>query len=148
NLQKQKYTEQEIKLIASKELFEFKEFDKNYEYGTKTNFKINTSYFQFLDESNPSLFEINAIIKGRNFERIASSRKEFHETYGDLIENEFLNSDWEYDISYTPNLISKSILSVNENFYSYNGGAHGNGFINGLNYHLNPTFKINLEDLF
>jgi len=52
------------------------------------------------------------------------------------------------NISYTSNFISKSIVSINENFYAYTGGAHGNGFIDGLNYHLNPLFKISLEDLF
>jgi hypothetical protein len=148
HLQRQKYAELEKKLIASKELFEYKEYELNFEYGDKNSYRINTSYFQFLDETNPSLLEINAIIKGKNIEQIVASRKDFHEISGELINNEYSTLGWEYDISYTPNLISKSIISINENFYSFTGGAHGNGFINGINYHLNPTYKINLEDLF
>lgn len=148
HLQRQKYAELEKKLIASKELFEYKECEQNFEYGDKNSYRINTNYFQFLDETNPSLSEINAIIKGKNIEQIVTSRKDFYEIYGELINNEYSTLGWEYDISYTPNLISKSIISINENFYSFTGGAHGNAFINGINYHLNPTYKINLEDLF
>jgi hypothetical protein len=147
-LQRQKFVELEKKLIASKELFEFKEYELNFEYGDKNIFRINTNYFQFLDETNPGLLEINLIIRGKNAEQIVSSRKDFFEISGQLIINDFSTHDWEYDISYTPNLISKSVISVNENFYAYTGGAHGNGFINGINFHLNPTYKINLEELF
>ena len=99
-LQKQKYSELEKKLIASKELFEFKEQEQNYEYGDKISYKINTNYFQFLDESNPCLFEINAIIKGKNIEQIVSSRKDFQDISGELIINEDSTLGWEYDIGY------------------------------------------------
>jgi len=147
-LQRNKFIELEKKLIASKELFEYKEYELNFEYGDKEIYRINTNYFQFLDETNPGLQEINSIIKGKNSEKIVSSRKEFFDIAGQLINNEFSTPDWEYEISYTPNLISKSIITINENVYAYTGGAHGNGFINGINFRLNPTYKINLEELF
>ena len=148
SLQREKYLEQERKLIAAKEIFAYEEHKQNFEYGNNTRFTISTNYFQFTDNDNPNLTELNAIIKGKQADYIASSRKNFYNVSGELIELDFESMNWSYEASYTPNLISKNIISVNKNNYQYTGGAHGNGFILGLNFHLNPFFKITLEELF
>ncbi|NLI71215.1 MAG: TIR domain-containing protein [Bacteroidales bacterium] len=148
NLQREKYIEYERKQIAAKETFAYEEYNNEYEYGNSTKFVIQTKHIQFKDESNTNLLELNSIIRGKQAEFVTNSRKDFHEITGELIAFEYESQDWIYEISYTPNFISKSIISINENFYAYTGGAHGNGFINALNYHLNPLFKISLEDLF
>src|SRR5690606_24144355 len=110
-------------------------------------FTISTNYFQFTDNDNQNLTELNAIIKGKQADYIASSRKDFYNVSGELIKLDFESMNWSYEASYTPNLISKNIISVNENNYQYTGGAHGNGYIFGLNFHLNPFFKITLQEL-
>jgi hypothetical protein len=148
NLQREKYIEYEKKQIAAKETFAYEEYNNEYEYGNSTKFVIQTNHIQFKDESNTNLLELNSIIRGKQAEFVSNSRKDFHEITGELISFEYESQDWIYEISYTPNFISKSIISINENFYAYTGGAHGNGFIDGLNYHLNPLFKISLQDLF
>lgn len=148
SLQREKYLEQERKLIAAKEIFAYEEHKENFEYGNNVRFSISTNYFQFTDDDNPNLRELNAIIKGKQADYIASSRKDFYNISGELIELDFESMNWSYEASYTPNLISKNIISVNENNYQYTGGAHGNGFIFGLNFHLNPFFKITLQELF
>ena len=148
NLQREKYIEYENKQIAAKETFAYKVYDKKYEYKNLTKFVIQSKYFQFNDESNVNLLELNSIIRGRQATFVSSSRSSFHEITGNLISLDFESPDWTFEISYTPNYISKSIVSINENTYIYSGGAHGNGFIQGLNYHLNPLFEISLSDLF
>lgn len=148
NLQREKYIEYENKQIAAKETFAYKVYEKKYEYKNFTKFVIQSKYFQFNDESNVNLLELNSIILGRQATFVSNSRSSFHEITGNLISLDFESPDWTYEISYTPNYISKSIVSINENTYIYSGGAHGNGFIQGLNYHLNPLFEISLSDLF
>jgi len=147
-LQREKYLEHERKQIAAKEIFAYTEFKEDFEYGDKVRFIITTNYFQFIDDGNPNLKELNAIIKGKQAQYIASSRKDFYNISGELIDLGFDSMNWSYEISYSLNLISKNIISVNENNYQYTGGAHGNGSVYGLNYHLNPFFKITLEELF
>lgn len=148
NLQREKYIEYENKQIAAKETFAYKVYEKKYEYKNFTKFVIQSKYFQFNDESNVNLLELNSIILGRQATFVSNSRSSFHEITGNLISLDFESPDWTYEISYTHNYISKSIVSINENTYIYSGGAHGNGFIQGLNYHLNPLFEISLSDLF
>lgn len=148
NLQREKYIEYENKQIAAKETFAYKVYEKKYEYKNFTKFVIQSKYFQFNDESNVNLLELNSIILGRQATFVSNSRSSFHEITGNLISLDFESPDWTFEISYTPNYISKSIVSINENTYIYSGGAHGNGFIQGLNYHLNPLFEISLSDLF
>jgi hypothetical protein len=147
-LQREKYLEHERNLIAAKEIFAFEEYKENFEYGNHLKFTISTSYFQFTDIDNQNLNELNAIIKGKQAEYIANSRKEFYNISGELVELDFESINWRYETTYAPNLISKNIISVNENSYQYTGGAHGNGSIYGLNFHLNPFFKITLQELF
>lgn len=148
NLQREKYIEYEKKQIAAKETFAYEEINNNYEYGSKTKFVIETKHIQFKDESNPNLLELNSIIKGKQAQFVSDNRKNFHEITGELISLDYESEYWTYEISYTPNFISKSIISINESSYVYLGGAHGISFIQGLNYHLNPLFKISLSDLF
>jgi hypothetical protein len=148
NLQRKKYIEYEKKQIAAKETFAYDEYDNQYEYGNSTKFVIQTKHIQFKDESNTNLLELNSIIRGKQAEFVSNGRKVFHEITGELISLDFESQNWIFEISYTPNFISKSIVSINENSYVYAGGAHGNGFIRGLNYHLNPLFEISLADLF
>ena len=147
-LQREKYLEHERKQIAAKEIFAYTEFKEDFEYGDKVRFIITTNYFQFSDIGNLNLKELNAIITGKQAQYIASSRKDFYNISGELIDLDFDSMNWSYEISYSLNLISKNIISVNENNYQYTGGAHGNGSVYGLNYHLNPFFKITLEELF
>lgn len=148
NLQREKYIEFERKQIAAKELFAYEEFEENFQYGISPKFHVKTNYCQFSDETNPSLKELNAIIKGKQAEYVADSRKSFYSITGNLQHLDFESLDWSFEISYLPNLITRSIISINENLYSFTGGAHGNGFIEGLNYHLDPLFIITLEELF
>lgn len=148
NLQREKYLEYERKQIAAKETFAYEEFNNEYEYGRSTKFEIQTKHIQFKDESNINLLELNSIIRGKQAEFVSNVRRDFHEISGDLISLEFESQDWIYETSLTPNFISKSIVCINETTYAYAGGAHGNGYIHGLNYHLDPLFKISLQDLF
>ncbi|MGL2986364.1 TIR domain-containing protein [Flavobacterium sp. RSSA_27] len=147
-LQRNKYESFEKKQIASKEIFAYKELNEEYEYSNnnKTNFQLKSSYVQFTDESIASLSEVNAMIKGKNIDFITNSRRNFIEITGETKAIEGI--DWYYDLSITPNMISKSVISLNENFYCYTGGAHGIGIIKGLNLHINPTFTIEIQDLF
>src|SRR5690606_31992870 len=114
SLQREKYLEQERKLIAAKEIFAYDEHKENFEYGNKIRFTISTNYFQFTDNDNQNLTELNAIIKGKQADYIASSRKDFYNVSGELIKLDFESMNWSYEASYTPNLISKNIISVNE----------------------------------
>lgn len=148
NAQRQKHIDIDRKLVASKELFSYTEIEKFYEYNNKISFNIETNYFKFDDESNQNLSELNAIIKGKVTSRIVDARKDFYKLSGNIIDFDHLELNWVYDTSYSPNFISKSIISINSNTYSFTGGAHGNGNITGLNYHLDPLFIINLEEIF
>jgi len=148
NLQRGKYIDYERKQIAAKELFAYKEYEENFEYGESVKFSIETKYFQFKDETNPNLKELNAIIKGKQAEYIVDSRKEFYDISGNLITLKFKSLNWFFDISFSPNLITKSIISISEDIYRFAGGAHGNGHVDGLNYHINPIFRITLQELF
>lgn len=147
-LQRQKYESFERKQIASKEMFAYKELNEEYEYSNsnKTKFQLKSNYIQFTDESITSLAEVNTMIKGKNIDFITDSRRNFIEINGETKDIEGI--DWYYELSVTPNMISKSVISLNENFYCYTGGAHGIGIIKGLNLHINPTFTINIQDLF
>lgn len=55
----------------------------------------------------------------------------------------------EYSHTYTQsiNYLGKEIISINEDKYEYTGGAHGNYWSNGLNFAINPTHEIHLENL-
>lgn len=145
-LQRDKYESFERKQIASKETFAYQELKEEFEYGNKTKFELKANYIQFTDESIPSLAEVNAIIKGTYIDFITNSRRNFLEITGDVKDIDGI--DWYYELSFTPNMISKSVISINENFYCYTGGAHGIGVIKGLNLHINPTFSIVIQDLF
>lgn len=147
-LQRDKYESFERKQIASKETFAYKELNEEFEHNNsnKTKFQLKSNYIQFSDESIISLVDVNAMIKGKNIDFITNSRRNFIEITGETIDIE--GPDWYYDLSITPNMISKSVISLNENFYCYSGGAHGIGIIKGLNLHINPTFTIEIRDLF
>jgi hypothetical protein len=148
NLQREKYIDDERKQIAAKELFEYQELEENFEYGNSIKFFIRTKYCQFIDVSNRNLAELNAIIKGKQAEYIAESRKNFYTITGDLLNLDFESPGWSFEVSYSPNLITKLLISISENVYNFSGGAHGSGYINGLNFHLNPFFIVTLEELF
>jgi hypothetical protein len=145
-LQRDKYESFERKQIASKETFAYQEIKEEFEYGNKTKFELIANYIQFTDESIPSLVEVNAMIKGTYIDFITNSRRNFLEITGEVKDIDGI--DWYYELSLTPNMISKSVISINENFYCYTGGAHGIGVIKGLNLHINPTFSIVIQDLF
>jgi hypothetical protein len=148
NTQRNKYEELERKKIALKEIFAYKEITKQFEYSSNIRFEIKSNIIQFLDETNQGLAEINSIIQGRNNERLAHVRNGFFELNGNEITVDFSGLDWIYELSYSPNLITNKIISISENIYHYAGGAHGNNFVKGYNYFVNPTFIIHLEDLF
>ncbi|OFX18185.1 MAG: hypothetical protein A2033_11780 [Bacteroidetes bacterium GWA2_31_9] len=148
NTQKNKYEESERQKIAINEKYEYIEVTKKFEYGNYVKFKINSTILQFVDEHNEGIKEVNSIIQGRNIEEIVSSRKMFFDLNGNTISLDFESSDWFFDIHYSANLITNSVLSLNENVYSFTGGAHGVGTVIGLNYFINPTFHIKLSDLF
>ena len=114
NLQKQKYLDFEKKQIAARELFAFDEFEGKEEFGNSPKYVIDGRYFQFVDESHPSLNELNSIIKGKYVERVVNARNEFHEVSGHILDLGDLMLDWHYDISYATNLITKTIISINE----------------------------------
>ncbi|WP_324670755.1 DUF3298 and DUF4163 domain-containing protein [Hymenobacter sp. GOD-10R] len=92
--------------------------------------------------------ELNSLIKGKVTGHVVNSRKDFLDLNGSIINLDYIGPDWYHDISYSPNLISKSVISINANNYNFTGGAHGNSHITGLNYHLDPLFIINIEELF
>lgn len=146
--QRHKYEEYERKKIASKEIFAYKEVFKEYEYGDKIKFNIKSNVVLFIDESNEGLKEVNAIVQGRNIEKIVSYRNSFIELNGNTIIDDYNSLNWFFEIHYGVNQITNKIISINENTTSFTGGAHGNGdMIKGLNYFLNPTFLIELENL-
>lgn len=146
-LQRNKYESFERKQIASKETFAYNEVNEEFEYSNinQTKFEIKSNYIQFTNE-NTDLAEVNTLIQGKNIDFITNSRRDFIEITGDTKDIEGI--DWFYEFSITPNMISKSIITLNENFYCYTGGAHGNGIIKGINLHINPTFTIHIQDLF
>ncbi|MFE3872200.1 TIR domain-containing protein [Flavobacterium sp. ZS1P70] len=148
SIQRQKYVEFDNKQIAQKELFEYEEKEEVFEYFNKIRFDINNKYFQFIDESNPNLNELNQIIKGKKIEHTTFARKQFHEITGKLIKPYSLQIGWSFDVTFFPNLITKSIVSLSEDSYAYSGGAHGLSYIKAYNYILNPVFEITLDDLF
>jgi hypothetical protein len=142
NSQRDKYLDYEKKLLAAKQRFEYVEENENFVYGASKRFYIQTKYCQFIDDSNQSLKELNDIIKGKRAESLVNSRKQFHLVSGEVDDVLSNGMDWSFETSYLPNLITKSIISINEEHYSFTGGAHGNGYINSLNYHINPLFII------
>ena len=147
-LQRAKYLEEERKLIMAKEIFAYREFCENFEYGDKIRILMSSKFFQFNNEENINLKHLNAIIKGEHASYIAYGRKHFFTISGEVINMDNERMNWIYEISDTPNLITKHIISVNRSTYRYSGGAHGHGFINGHNFHLNPFFEIRLEEFF
>lgn len=147
-VQKEKYIEYERRKVAAKELFAYSEYEENLNYGVSKSFDIETKYFQFLDETNSYLKELNSIIKGKQNEYIIDCRKQFYKINGELIDLHEYSSGWVFQLTSSPNLITKSIISINENAYAYTGGAHGNGSVSGLNYNLSPLFIIKIEDIF
>lgn len=148
SFQREKYYEYERKQIAAKELFQYEEITEQYEYSNKIKFSIDIGYFKFIDESNPNLRELNQIVLGSKVEETIRFRKLFHKSSGKLISISKSERSWMFDISYIPNYISKSIVSINQSIATYTGGIHGDYYLRGLNYHVNPVFEITLEDLF
>lgn len=148
SFQRDKYFEYERKQIAAKQLFQYEEITEQHEYANKITFNIDITYFRFLDESNPNLRELNQILLGSKVEETIRFRKLFHKSSGKLINTTKGERNWMFDISYMPNHISKSIVSINQSISTYTGGMHGDYYVRGLNYHVNPVFEITLENLF
>ncbi|MDP3441229.1 MAG: TIR domain-containing protein, partial [Ignavibacteria bacterium] len=148
NTQRNKYEDYERKKIASKEIFAYEEVLKEFEYSKDVTFNIKSTIIRFKDDTNENLLEINSIIQGRNYKRIASARNGFFELNGSIIAVEFSRLNWLFDISYSPNLITNKIISITESTYAFAGGAHGNNDIEGFNFFVNPIFIIHLEDIF
>ncbi|RDK85584.1 uncharacterized protein DUF3298 [Marinirhabdus gelatinilytica] len=148
NLQRKKHIDIEQSKLSSNDTFEFEEINEKLNYEAEIKLDIQVNFIQFLNKKNSDINDINHIIKGRKAESIAFVRKLFFEIDGKPIKHKFTTPDWNLDLSYNSNLISKSIISISENQYKYFGGAHGSGIITGLNFRLNPLLKLDIEDLF
>lgn len=144
--QREKYLDFEKKLIAAKEHFAYNELQRTIEYKSSIQYNIALNYIQFEDNTHPGLEELNSIITGKLIDNVVSIRKEIFSINGEIKSPPGMN--WEFEFAYTANLISKNIISIQENLYYFFGGAHGNWSILGLNYYINPVIQINIEDLF
>lgn len=146
SLQRSAYREAELKQIAAKEHFSYKEYEDNYEYENHIKFSIQSQYFQFDDSSNINLKELNSIISAKNIESILAQRKLFFNYVP--FDKAYKGLDWSYSISSSLNFISNSVISISLGDHGFYGGAHGNGVLIGLNYYLNPLIEIQIQDLF
>lgn len=148
HLQQNRYLEHQQKQLNEKLTFETKIVDENHLYKNRSNvnFSINCRTIQFTDQSNQSLKELNQYIEGKKAENLLSFRSWFIQLNNSLFEEETM--DWYFDFNIGINHINTKILSLIENTYTFTGGAHGNTAIFGLNFALNPNFKLDVEKLF
>lgn len=125
-LQRERYLQHEKKQISANNTYSFNEFEDELRYNSSINYYLNTKYIQFTDTNTESIRELNEWILGKKTNSIIRVRNDFFDSSGDLVTLDHGIIDWGYSYYLTPHLISKSVISLTEDFYYFTGGAHGN----------------------
>lgn len=149
NIQQNKYLTYQQEQLNKHNTFEIKEFSEEHLHKkSRKSLKIETKYFQFTDNENQSLSELNKFIAGINSSSIIASRSYLlAEEDSDILNHEGVDT-WYFDKDISLNFLNSSIVSIIENHYTYTGGAHGSGGITGHNFFISPTFRFSLRELF
>lgn len=122
----------------------------NNEYNN--NSSISISYPKFTNTNNDDLLIINSDIENNAMQAFANSLNVGYSLFPDLHQQvlkgpqigpiEEIQETSALDYSYSFELISTNLISISTFEYSYTGGAHGNYYITGHNYKINPYIKF------
>lgn len=152
-IQQNKYLADYNLQINAGKTFEIEEFSSEYSYSVgKVSLKIETKYFQFVNNNKESLKELNDFIRGINTSSILESRSDLLAAgpadWESNQQGEVISDNWNFDYTISLNYMDASIVSLIENSYSYSGGVHGSSAIIGHNFFISPAFRVNIRDLF
>lgn len=146
------YKEDFTKTHLDGQPFSFKITKKSFNPENNPDSSAEVSYFQFNDESNEELIEINEYVKEKASQDFRSGRKtileesqsEFALNFRELHGPMNFSSEVNYKISY----LSNHFISIDTSIYNYMGGAHGNYANIVYNFSLSPFAEITNEELF
>jgi len=143
-----KYKKHDLEQKGITGIFDFEVISENVisKHGKLTD-TLESSVIKFKDSSNQSLNELNSLLASNSLKFKMNARLSFEE-YDNVDElADFGINDYLHTYNQSINYIGKNLISINEDLYEYTGGAHGNYWSYGLNYGLEPTHEIHLENL-
>lgn len=143
-----KYKKHDLEQKGITGIFDFEVISENVisKHGKLTD-TLESSIIKFKDSSNQSLNELNSLLASNSLKFKMNARLSFDE-YDNVDElADFVINDYLHTYNQSINYIGKNLISINEDLYEYTGGAHGNYWSYGLNYGLEPTHEIHLENL-
>lgn len=116
--------------------------NKLFQAGKSDEPQVKIFYPEFGNAACDKVMSDFAINQGENYE------KDIRDSFGPGEEKPDSFDSWEMTGFYTLERPGPNVVSVTFNIYSYTGGAHGNFFINCVNYDLEDNKLLTFDDLF